>query len=86
MHRGGEAQDWAVAAHELVEMERLMRQSVSINGVRGALMQSMLGPSYNNLDSEIEHGNDKKFSKALELSARAMAAPWRPVPRLFRSC
>ena len=66
MHRAGEAGDWAVAAHELVEMQKLSRQSVSIDAQQGTLMQSMLGPSFETLESAIEHGNLKKFSTALE--------------------
>ncbi|MDH3316045.1 MAG: hypothetical protein OER43_09800 [Gammaproteobacteria bacterium] len=66
MHSAGEAGDWAVAAHELAEMQRLTRQSISINADQGILMQSMLGPSFENLESAIEHGNVKKFLKALE--------------------
>ncbi len=66
MHRAGDAGDWAVAAHELAEMQRLTRQSISINAEQGSLMRSMLGPSFANLESAIEHGNAKKFSKALE--------------------
>ncbi len=66
MHRAGEAGDWAVAAHELAEMQRLSRQSLSINPEQGALMQSMLDPSFESLESAIEHGNVKKFSAALE--------------------
>ncbi len=71
MHRAGEAGDWAVAAHELAEMQRLSRLSVSINAQQGALMQSMLGPSFENLESAIEHGNLKKFSAALESTISA---------------
>ncbi len=71
MHRAGEAGDWAVAAHELAEMQRLSRLSVSIDAQQGTLMQSMLGPSFENLESAIEHGNLKKFSKALESTISA---------------
>lgn len=66
MHRAGEAGDWAVAAHELAEIQRLTRQSISIDADQGTLMQSMLGPSFENLEGAIEHGNVKKFSEALE--------------------
>ncbi len=71
MHRAGEAGDWAVAAHELAEMQKLSRLSGSIDAQQGALMQSMLGPSFENLESAIEHGNFKKFSKALESTISA---------------
>lgn len=71
MHRAGEAGDWAVAAHELAEMQRLSRLSASIDAQQGTLMQSMLGPSFEDLESAIEHGNLKKFSKALESTISA---------------
>lgn len=66
MHRAGEAGDWAVAAHELAEMERLTLQSTSIDAERGRLMQAMMQPEFGKLDSAIEHGNAQKFARALE--------------------
>lgn len=39
MHRAGDAGDWAVAAHEIDEMQRLTRASSYINSRLGALMQ-----------------------------------------------
>lgn len=66
MHRAGEAGDWAVAAHELAEMRRLTRLSTSIEAERGRLMQAMMGPQFDKLDSAIAHGNLQKFSRALE--------------------
>lgn len=71
MHRAGEAGDWAVAAHELLEMKRLSRQSTSIDAERGKLLLNMLAPSYEALESAIEHGNRKKFSQALETTVAA---------------
>lgn len=65
MHRAGDAGDWAVATHELAEMKKLSRQSVSIDAQQGMLMQSMLGRSFEDLESAIQHGNLKKFSSAL---------------------
>lgn len=71
MHRAGEAGDWAVAAHELAEMQKLSRLSISIDAQQGMLMQSMLGPSFETLEGAIEHGNLKRFSKALESTISA---------------
>ncbi len=65
MHRAGEAGDWAVASHELAEMKRLTRLSTTIDGEKGQLMQRMMGPSFEVLEKAIEHGNHKKFEKAL---------------------
>ena len=65
MHRAGEAGDWAVASHELEEMRRLARLSSSIDSNKGKLMQEMMKPSFEALENAIEHGNHKKFAKAL---------------------
>jgi hypothetical protein len=65
MHRAGEAGDWAVASHELEEMKRLARISTSIDPDKGKLMQGMMKPSFEALESAIEHSNHKKFAKAL---------------------
>lgn len=65
MHRAGEAGDWAVASHELEEMQRLARNSKSIDAEKGELMQGMMEPSFEALEHAIEHGNLKNFEKAL---------------------
>lgn len=65
MHRAGEAGDWAVASHELQEMKRLTRLSITIDGEKGQLMQGMMGPSFEALENAIKHGDHKKFDKAL---------------------
>ncbi len=65
MHRAGEAGDWAVASHELAEIQRLSRLSVSINPERGELMEQMMRPRFEALEEAIEHGNETKFHAAL---------------------
>jgi hypothetical protein len=65
MHRAGEAGDWAVAAHEFEEMKRLTILSTTIDAERGQLMQAMLGPSFEALESAIEHNDHEKFETAL---------------------
>ena len=65
MHLAGEAGDWAVASHELQEMERLARVSQSIDAEKGALMLGMMEPNFEALEHAIEHGNHEKFEKAL---------------------
>jgi hypothetical protein len=66
MHRAGEAGDWAVAAHELAELERLTSLSNSIDQEKGTLMQSMMAPTFEALDTAVEHGDHEKFADALE--------------------
>jgi hypothetical protein len=65
MHRAGDSGDWAVASHELEELKRLTRLSTSIDADKGKLMQGMMKPSFEALENAIEHGNNKKFRKAL---------------------
>jgi hypothetical protein len=65
MHRAGEAGDWAVASHELAEMQRMATLSQSIDVEKGKLMKSMMEPSLEALGDAIEHGNGEKFETAL---------------------
>ena len=65
MHRAGEAEDWAVASHELAEMQRLAALSTSIDAEKGALMQAMMGPSFDALNQAIEHADLTAFEKTL---------------------
>ena len=65
MHRAGEAGDWAVAAHEFQEMKRLTILSTTIDKEMGQLMQAMLAPSFEAVESAIEHNDHEKFEKAL---------------------
>jgi hypothetical protein len=65
MHNAGTAQDWAVASHELNEMQRMAKLSTSIDGEKGRLLNSMMAPHFAALDDAIEHGNGPKFEQAL---------------------
>lgn len=65
MHRAGDSGDWAVASHELQEMMRLSRLSTSVDPDKGALMQEMMKPVFEEIEHAIEHGNQKKFRAAL---------------------
>ena len=66
MHLSGEAGDWAVASHELMEMNRLMKVAKIIDAQKGQLMEGFLGASLRALNAAIEHGNHKSFDKALK--------------------
>ena len=66
MHRAGEAEDWAVASHELAELTRLSEASLMIDSSKGKLMQGMMQQNFDDLSKAIEHGNSKKFEQALE--------------------
>ena len=65
MHHAGEAGDWAVASHELSEMQRMAVLSQSIDAEKGKLMKSMMAPSFDALEDAIGHGNGGKFETAL---------------------
>lgn len=65
MHYAGEAGDWAVAAHELQEMQRMEKIVTAIDPEKGALMKGFMRASFNKLNAAIEHGNLKSFNKAL---------------------
>ncbi|HSS64381.1 MAG TPA: hypothetical protein VLS27_08095 [Gammaproteobacteria bacterium] len=65
MHRAGEAGDWAVASHELEELKRITSLSPTVDKEKGQLMIGMMGSSYEALEEAIEHGDQKKFAKAL---------------------
>lgn len=74
MHRAGEAGDWAVAAHELLEMKRLADQASDIDQKRGEMLQKMLGPSLARIESTIEHENKGEFMQALKNTIKACNA------------
>lgn len=66
MHRAGDAGDWAVAAHELAEMQRLARVSRHIDPKLGALMRAFMDGNLRKLTEAIEHGNARSFQAALK--------------------
>lgn len=66
MHRAGDAGDWAVAAHEANELQRLMGVSKYIDAKLGELMPAFMGGNLGKLEEAIEHGNAKSFQSALK--------------------
>lgn len=65
MHYAGDAGDWAVAAHELLEMQRIVKVAKRISPDNGALMEGFLTQKFETINSAIEHGNPEAFNKAL---------------------
>lgn len=65
MHSAGEAGDWAVAAHELAEIQRIVGNSTSIDQTKGKMMQGFLTGPLNAIDEAVDHGNKGKFISAL---------------------
>ena len=65
MHIAGQDGDWAVAAHELMEMKRMVKTAKEIDGRNAQLMQGFLAGGLQSLKTAIDHGDLKKFDKAL---------------------
>jgi len=61
MHLAGEAGDWAVAAHEVLEMQRMIKISKVIDPNKGKLMEAFIGRNLDQLRESIEHANIKSF-------------------------
>jgi hypothetical protein len=66
MHRAGDVGDWAVAAHEISEMQRLTRISNYIDPKLGGLMRGFMDGNLRKLKEAIEHGSAKSFRAALK--------------------
>lgn len=65
MHRAGDAGDWAVAAHEVLEMQRLVDVAQQIDAKKGALMEGFMSGNLRGLSEAIEHGSPESFYKAM---------------------
>ena len=71
LHYAGEAGDWAVAQHELLEMRRLVRLGGLIDAQKGVLLQAFIHPQLEGLLRAIEDQNGQAFKKALESTVQA---------------
>lgn len=65
MHYAGDAGDWAVAGHELQEMERLISVTKQIDAKQGALMEGFLTANFRKLREAIAHSKREAFDQAL---------------------
>ena len=65
MHYAGEAGDWAVAGHELLELQRLVGVIERIDPEKGPLMKGFMSQSLQKLNTAIEHGKRESFQQAL---------------------
>ena len=66
MHYAGEAEDWAVAAHELQGLRHLVEVMQQVDPAKGAMVNGFLDANFNQLDAAIEHDNVKSFTKAMD--------------------
>lgn len=82
IHRASDAGDWAVAAHEVKEMQRLTGVSKYIDPKLGELMLAFMDGNQRRLEEAIEHGNSKSFQAALtDTVASCNVAIPRPAAR-----
>lgn len=65
MHYAGDAGDWAVAGHELQEMQRLIRVAKLIDAKQGGLMEGFMPGSFRKLKEAIDHSRHEAFDQAL---------------------
>lgn len=65
MHYAGYAGDWAVAAHEFLELKRLLRVIAVIDPQKGVLAKGFMDASFRKINAAIEHANRASFEKAL---------------------
>ncbi len=65
MHRAGDVGDWAVASHELLEMQRIAKVIGEIDPQKGALMKGFMTQNFAKLNAAMEHSNRQAFDKAL---------------------
>lgn len=65
MHYAGESGDWAVSAHEMLALQRLINVIKHIDAEKGAMMEGFMNGSFRKLNAAIEHGNRESFRKAL---------------------
>ena len=65
MHQASEAEDWAVAGHELQVMKSMVESSITIDAEKGQLFQAMMGPMIEQMEGAISHGDEEKMHKLL---------------------
>jgi len=65
MHYAGEAEDWGLASHELLAIERLFGIVEKIDPERGALAHGFLKNDFEMLDEAIDHGEMHEFSESI---------------------
>ena len=66
MHYAGEAEDWALASHELLGLKRLIEIMKQVDPETGAMVNGFLLGNINRIDAAIEHKNIKSFQKSLK--------------------
>ena len=65
MHFAGDAEDWALASHELLGIEHLLGVIQKVDPEKGAMAEGFLAPSLERIDAAIDHGNRPAFDAAI---------------------
>ena len=86
MHYAGEAEDWAVASHELFGLKRLIEIMKQVDPEKGSMVYGFLLKNFNDLDADIEHKNLESFQNSLIETTKncntchaAVGSPWMKV-------
>ncbi len=66
MHYAGDAEDWAVAYHELQVLKSIVNKIQLVDAEKGAMANGFLLGSFNQLEAAIEHENKESFKQALD--------------------
>ena len=66
MHRAGDAGDWAVAQHELLELRRIIEMTRVIDREKSRLMQNFMTAPLDQIAAAIEHQDESRFLQALD--------------------
>ena len=70
MHVAGEEGDWAVAGHEVLELQRMVKIFQIIDPTKGKLMEAFIGANLHQLQEAIEHADAKTFNAALNATVQ----------------
>jgi outer membrane murein-binding lipoprotein Lpp len=65
MHYAGEAEDWAVASHELSGIKRLLGVMQRVDPEKGAMASGFMHEPFEKIDAAIDHQDQAAFSKSL---------------------
>jgi hypothetical protein len=65
MHYAGEAEDWAVASHELSGIKHLLDIMVKIDPLKGNMANGFMHEPFEEIAASIDHGDQAAFTKSL---------------------
>lgn len=83
LHRAGDAGDWQVAKHEMLEMQRLVDVSKAVDPQLGGMFEGFMTGPLSEINAAIEHENEERFVNALEQAVENCNACHRAVESDF---